>query len=527
MTVEKTPWDPVSRRIPRADGVGAVAATTPSTPTTPTTPLTATRGSGRVSAAAASSCGPLHDVNEDSHSAPIADATLYVVADGVGGGAMASTASRQLVAFLHAALDGRDADADLLRQTLRDADRHIAGLIAAQTAAAGAATVAMCWRSAASVDRWLLGWVGDCRAFRIAAGAGEAELLSADDTYARLGEPPPPGGSPDDPARMVGNGAVGDASTRSVELPPGALLLLCSDGVHRHVDAAQMAALMTASGTLAERCQRVVASARANGSHDDATALVVERSAKTRPPLRRWALGGLLLALTLAGGLRWMGGRSPAAAPATGVAGPAASTSSATRAAMPSTAASGNGAAPGLPVMPAARPGVPTVAPALAIGVSAPISGLQRSTNEAASSMAAGPRHPGAAVSGATAPGTAAGSTASAAGTGQVARSAAGSTGSHGVRAGASATGNGLPPRRGKSAEPPGSPWAAETTPAPQKRAASGSAPSAHRRAAADADASTLRDGTAAASSAAKAAIPGAASEPTAVDRPSARKNTP
>ena len=65
---------------------------------------------GRIDAAVASSCGSLHHRNEDAHSPAGHPTLLFVVADGVGGGAMAETASRELVAQLHAALDGARPD---------------------------------------------------------------------------------------------------------------------------------------------------------------------------------------------------------------------------------------------------------------------------------------------------------------------------------------------------------------------------------------------------------------------------------
>jgi len=58
----------------------------------------------RIASAVASSCGSDHGVNEDAHSALDRSTALFVVADGVGGGAMAAMASRGLVAHLHAAL---------------------------------------------------------------------------------------------------------------------------------------------------------------------------------------------------------------------------------------------------------------------------------------------------------------------------------------------------------------------------------------------------------------------------------------
>ena len=58
----------------------------------------------RLYAAVASSRGRRHAVNEDGHSTLDGSAPLFVVADGVSSGAMASRASGDLVAHLHAAL---------------------------------------------------------------------------------------------------------------------------------------------------------------------------------------------------------------------------------------------------------------------------------------------------------------------------------------------------------------------------------------------------------------------------------------
>ncbi|MGZ8260830.1 MAG: PP2C family protein-serine/threonine phosphatase, partial [Caldimonas sp.] len=185
-----------------------------------------------IDAAAVSSCGSLHAVNEDAFSALDASARLFVVADGVGGGAMAGTASRLLVAALHDALDGRPIDAERVATAMLDADRTIAAAIARVTDRPGAATVALCAPLDAFASRWLVAWVGDCRAYRWSPRAGGTiELLTCDDSFAHLGEAPPPGGSPDDPARMVGNGATTGANAVLVGVERGELLALCSDGV--------------------------------------------------------------------------------------------------------------------------------------------------------------------------------------------------------------------------------------------------------------------------------------------------------
>ena len=110
----------------------------------------------RIEVAALSSCGSLHDDNEDAHSALDAAAPLFVVADGVGGGAMAQLASRQLVAHLHAALAGVPPDAERVRRAMLAADRAIAERIAELTPAPGAATVALCAPVNLRATRWLV-----------------------------------------------------------------------------------------------------------------------------------------------------------------------------------------------------------------------------------------------------------------------------------------------------------------------------------------------------------------------------------
>ena len=148
---------------------------------------------------------------------------------------MASKASRELVQRLHAALDRHRVDERRCRDALLDADRDVARAIAQHTSAP-ARPPSRCVPGPAPLSRWLIAWVGDCRIYRLRARpTTPVELLTRDDTYGHLGETPPPGGSPDDPARMVGNGAVDAPNVASVELGDGEMLMLCSDGLHKHV----------------------------------------------------------------------------------------------------------------------------------------------------------------------------------------------------------------------------------------------------------------------------------------------------
>src|SRR3954469_16799313 len=98
----------------------------------------------RLDIAVASSCGRAHAVNEDGYSGLDGGHPLFVVADGVGSGAMAACASRELVRILHQTLDGREPDVDAVRTAVLDADRHIGRIIARETDGSGAATLALC-----------------------------------------------------------------------------------------------------------------------------------------------------------------------------------------------------------------------------------------------------------------------------------------------------------------------------------------------------------------------------------------------
>ena len=135
---------------------------------------------------------------------------------------------------------------------------------------------------------WLVAWVGDCRALRWSPRAPALlAALTRDDTFANLGEPVPPGGSADDPARMVGNGATLGANAAIHALASGEVLALCSDGVHKHLDEADWCRVLAAELALGRRGDALVALARAHGSVDDATVLLLQRAEQGWRALRR------------------------------------------------------------------------------------------------------------------------------------------------------------------------------------------------------------------------------------------------
>ena len=101
---------------------------------------------------------------------------------------------------------------------------------------------------------------------------------------------------------MVGNGAVVAPNIRKVELAAGEMLVLCSDGIHRHAVASDIARVLRASVPLGERCARLVEFVRERGSSDDATVLVVQPSIGAAFQIARGISLGLVVALIAAAG---------------------------------------------------------------------------------------------------------------------------------------------------------------------------------------------------------------------------------
>jgi formylglycine-generating enzyme required for sulfatase activity/serine/threonine protein phosphatase PrpC len=223
------------------------------------------------------------------------------VADGVGGGAHGEIASSVLLRHCAQAPKQVYRDPARLIDWLTRADAQVREAIARRSDQAGAATLAAAWFPSQSTA-YLLN-VGDCRAYQLKPGKQRYAIqqLTVDQTYANFAQQPPPNGSPDDPARMVGAGAVGIPPVVKARIRARELLLLCSDGVHKFVSDEQIADVV--SGGLSEGssletvCDALVHAAKRNGGHDDASALLVLRRPWFTP---RWAYGWALAAILLA-----------------------------------------------------------------------------------------------------------------------------------------------------------------------------------------------------------------------------------
>ncbi len=236
------------------------------------------------------------------------DGALLVVADGLGGYPGGEVASRiavdTLVERLAAddAADDGDAGAGALRAAIAEARRRI--LAGQQGAHAHMSTTLV----AALVrdGRACVANVGDSRAY--VAGADGAPLhrvthdhswveeeiragrLAPDDPIVpvrrhvitrSLGGPTTRGGRDGDATETgAGNDGLADVFDH-IELPPGAVLLLCSDGLHGMLPDDEIAALLSDPSTGV--AQRLVDAALARGGVDNVTVAVYASPAGGSP----------------------------------------------------------------------------------------------------------------------------------------------------------------------------------------------------------------------------------------------------
>lgn len=224
------------------------------------------------------------------------DLGLYLVADGMGGhnaGEVAShLAVESVTAFIEQSRDARDLtwpfgiepslsmEANRISTAVRLANRRVHRESLAHTAFSGMGTTLVA--ILVGEDRAVLASVGDSRIYRWRKAPG-LEQLTRDDTWlsallAAGSEYDSPVAS--HPMRHVLTSVVGvndelTPTIREETMQRGDRFLLCSDGVHGHVDEVTLAHLLSMDIAPDEAARRVVESALARNTTDNVTALVV------------------------------------------------------------------------------------------------------------------------------------------------------------------------------------------------------------------------------------------------------------
>jgi protein phosphatase len=212
---------------------------------------------------------------------------LYVVADGMGGaqaGEHASKLAVETVYDLVGKLDPTRRDSDTLCDALVDAfeeaNRRVMDAASADPNLEGMGTTLI---AAMETDTGLIvASVGDSRAYESENGA--LKLITEDQTWVnevgrRLGIEEE--SLKTHPMRHVLTMAIGVSEqlrvhTYELHPPPGAQILLCSDGLHGVAPEEEVANILDSKDSLQSKCEQLIASARAHGGPDNVTGVLLQ-----------------------------------------------------------------------------------------------------------------------------------------------------------------------------------------------------------------------------------------------------------
>ncbi len=213
--------------------------------------------------------------NEDSL---FVRAPIFVVADGMGGAQAGEVASK-------AAADSFDRDLpegppeQFLRETIEAANRRIHELARADPSRAGMGTTITAAIVDAQAEEVGIGHVGDSRAYRLRRG--KLERLTRDHSLVeemrRKGQITD-AQAEDHPQRSIITRALGpepevEVDLQTVPAAPGDVFLLCSDGLTTMIDEERIAAVLSATTSMAEAVRTLVDEANGAGGRDNITAL--------------------------------------------------------------------------------------------------------------------------------------------------------------------------------------------------------------------------------------------------------------
>jgi protein phosphatase len=210
---------------------------------------------------------------------------LYVLADGMGGANAGERASKIAVETVaETVLMARRRDSQVLLSAVEEANRRV------QEAARGDATLEGMGTTLVAAlevgDQVSIASVGDSRAYLMDDGGFRA--ITDDQTW--VNEVGRPLGLDEEslknhPMRHVLTMAIGASAPLAVNyycvpMWPGALLLICSDGLHGVVEQGRLQEILEGGRDgrpLEESCQMLIQAAKEAGGPDNVTAVLVRR----------------------------------------------------------------------------------------------------------------------------------------------------------------------------------------------------------------------------------------------------------
>ncbi len=210
---------------------------------------------------------------------------LFLVADGMGGAQAGEHASRLAAETVWQAVreENGDVDAEKLVHTFEEANQKVMEAASADPEMEGMGTTLV-----AALDKGgelLVGSVGDSRLYTFEDG--KLNQITEDQTWVnevgrRLGIDEE--NLKNHPMRHVLTMAIGVSEnlrvhTYVVQLAPGMLVLLCSDGLHGVIREEELILSLSSPGTLEAKCRHLITTARSRGGPDNVTVVLLRAAA--------------------------------------------------------------------------------------------------------------------------------------------------------------------------------------------------------------------------------------------------------
>jgi protein phosphatase len=236
--------------------------------------------------------------NEDSFLV-LEDRGVYAVADGVGGAQAGDVASQMAVEILGEAFINQSADLDaedVMRAAIERANGAIFQMANDLPQLASMATTIVALHVYGNIAT--IGHVGDSRAYRLDQNGNlrrETNDHSVVEEEVRAGRMTPQQAA-NHPSKNIISRALGaeadvDIDLKTIMVEPGTTFLLCSDGITRHIDDAEIGGLLS-NGNPASICDRLKEICYSRGAEDNLTAVVVRVAGEPAKELSAAAAAG-------------------------------------------------------------------------------------------------------------------------------------------------------------------------------------------------------------------------------------------
>jgi protein phosphatase len=212
---------------------------------------------------------------------------LYLLADGMGGAKAGERASRMAVdTVAEVVRQAGRRDSQVLLQAVEEANRRVVEASHQDPSLEGMGTTLV---AALEVEAALnIASVGDSRAYLLDDGG--LRVITDDQTW--VNEVGRPMGLDEESLRThpwrhvltmaIGASAPLSVNYYSVELNPGSLFLMCSDGLHGVLEPQELERILRRGRngvSLEESCRRLIEAAKEAGGPDNITALLVRKKA--------------------------------------------------------------------------------------------------------------------------------------------------------------------------------------------------------------------------------------------------------